>query len=455
MVTGSPQTKHKLYYACLNLYPNGNNGKDAGRKTKWIPTGLPERGNKRRAEQITEMLKPLFNRDGSLIEKYARLSKPVEKISNDIIELPEVTLESLREMFGETTIDINPDLERATLLADSASFAGQEHPEMVRKMPFCDYLVIFLERLAPTIERVTYGSYKLYLRKHIYGYFHNLDVKVEELLPGHIEALYRRLAVNDNLSQNSIKHCHTIIRKSLQQLYIKQTIPTNPADLITNRPERTIYQASFYDEEQINEYLSYIKGTKMELPVLFASFYGFRRSEALGIKDNAINFRTRQLVVRHTVTNANVDGVLEIIKKDRTKNRFSVRSMPLVDTVEVAIQEAIERQEHHKRVLGSMYCTEDRHYLCLDEQGRLLKPGYVSAKHKELLEQYKMPHIRFHDLRHSCATVLLSKGVPLEKIKEWLGHSDIKMTERYAHMNVSLAKDEMAGIMRGLIRTGD
>lgn len=451
MVTGSPQPKHKLYYACLNVYPDG---KKAGRKTKWIPTGLPERGNKQKAKQITELLKPLFKQDGAFIEKYAVLSDPVTRIAYDIPELPEVTLEALRGMLGETQRESNPALERVILLVDAAPTADQEEPETIRNTLFCDYLVLWLERLAPTIERETYGSYKSLVHGRIYDYFHSINVTVQELRPGHIEVFYRRLATKENLSQNSIIHYHTVIRKSLQQLYIKQTIMNNPADLITNRPERTIYQASYYDEDQINEYLSIVKGTKMELPVLFASFYGFRRSEALGVKDSAINYRTRQLLVRHTVTIANVDRKVEVRKKDRTKNRFSLRSMPLVDTVETAILEASERQEHYHRVLGSLYSTEDRHYLCRDEKGQLLTPDYVSQRHKSLLEANNLPHIRFHDLRHSCATLLLAKGVPLEKIKEWLGHSDIKMTERYAHMNVSAAKDEMADIMSKLIRAG-
>ncbi len=307
------------------------------------------------------------------------------------------------------------------------------------------------QRLAPGLERGTYGSYKYYAQGRIYDYFHNLGVTVEDLLPGHIEAFYRRLSMKENLSQNSVLHYHSVIRKSLQQLYKKQTIQSNPADLINNRPERTVYQASYYDDEQINEYLSIVKGTKMELPVLFASFYGFRRSEALGIKDTAINLRKRQLLVQHTVTVANVDHKVEIVRKDRTKSRFSLRSMPLVDTMELAIREANARQEHYRRVLGASYYRADQHYLCRDENGALLKPDYISAKHKELLEKHHLPHIRFHDLRHSCATLLLAKGVPLEKIKEWLGHSDIKITERYAHMNVSAAKDEMAGIMCTLI----
>ena len=450
MVTGSPQIKHKLYYACLNFYPNG---KEGGRKTKWIPTGLPERNNKRQAERITEQLKGLFERDGTFVEKYACAINPIEKIAQEISDLPEVTLESLRELLGEREADghSDTDLDRIIEIAESAPRAYQEQPMSIRKMLFCDYMVLWLERLAPTLDRGTYGSYKGYVHGRTYTYFHDLAVTVEELRPGHIEAFYRYLAVKCNLSQNSILHYHSNIRKALQQLYVKQTIPNNPADLISNRPDRTIYQASYYDEEQISTYLHIVKGTKMELPVLFASFYGFRRSEALGLKDTAVNIRRHLLLVQHVITIANVDHHTEILKKDRTKSQHSLRSMPLVDTVETAILEANERQEHYRKKLGSFYCREDQHYLCRDECGQLLKPDYVTAKHKALLEAHRLPHIRFHDLRHSCATMLLAKNVPLERIREWLGHSDIKMTMRYAHLNVSAAKDEMAAIMNDLL----
>ena len=448
MVTGSPQIKHKLYYACLNFYPNG---KEGGRKTKWIPTGLPERNSKRRAEQITEQLKALFERNGCLVGKYANAVNPIEKIAQEIPDFPEVTLDSLRELLGEESTDDHPDLERILELAESAPSANQEQPATLRKMPFCDYMVLWLERLAPKLDRGTYGSYRGYIHGRIYAYFHDLAVTVEELRPGHIEAFYRYLAVKCNLSQNSILHYHSNIRKALQQLYVKQTIPNNPADLISNRPDRTTYQASYYDEEQISTYLHIVKGTKMELPVLFASFYGFRRSEVLGIKDTVVNLRRHQLLVQHTVTIANIDHHTEVIKKDRTKSQHSLRSMPLVDTVETAILEANERQEHYRKKLGSFYCREDQHYLCRDECGQLLKPNYITAKHNALLESHGLPHIRFHDLRHRCATMLLAKHVPLDRIREWLGHSDIKMTMRYAHLDVSAAKDEMAAIMSDLL----
>lgn len=452
MVTGSPQTKHKLYYACLNVYPKELNGV---RKPKWIPTGLPERNNKRKAEHITETLKQLFNKDGTLIDKYALSCNPVDKISMDFPDLPEVTLTSLRDMFGVANeggdkVFLESAIERAT----SATSIDQEQPAVIRKMLFCDYLVLWLERSAPNLDRGTYGSYRHLLYGRTYSFFHDLGVTVEDLRPGHIEAFYRMLSMKENLSQNSVLHYHSNIRKALQQLYIKQTIPNNPADLITNRPKRTSFHSDYYDADTLNEYLRIVRGTKMELPVLFASFYGFRRSEAIGVRDSVINLNQRMITVSHTVTIANVDHKVEVLRKDRTKSQTSLRSLPLVEDVYSAIMQANERQAYYRKKLGSLYCMADRHYLCRDETGRLLNPNYVTAKHKALLEQHGLPHIRFHDLRHSCATMLLANGVSLERIKEWLGHSDIKMTMRYAHLNVSSAKNEMAGIMDGLLDLG-
>lgn len=444
MVTGSPQLKHKLYYSVLNFYPDGKK-----RVPKWIPTGLKERGNKKNAENITNLLAQLFNKDGSLIGKYAQLYNPVEQIKKSI-DLPEVTLDSLNKMLGKFIQETNPELQKTIMMADSIPTADQE--ENIKNMLFCDYMVFWLEHLAPKLDKGTYGSYKGFVHGRIYKFFYDTMVKVKDLQPGHIETFYRLLSIKDGLSQTTIQHYHCNIRKALQQLYIKQTIPNNPADLIANKPVRETYIASFYDEELINEYLQIVKDTKMELPVLGACFYGFRRSEVIGLKDTAINLSRHQLTVRHTVTLANTDGRVEVLRKDGTKSKSSLRSMPLVDAMETAIENANERQEHYQHKLGSLYCKSDRHYLCKDEKGELLNPNYVTARHKDLLEKHKMPHIRFHDLRHSCATLLQANNVPLEKIKEWLGHSDIKVTERYAHMNVSMVKSEMADILKEVLR---
>jgi len=436
MITGSPQVKHNLYYAVLNTY----DGKK--RKHKWIPTGLKTRGNKKAAQAITNDLTQVFNRDGSIKEKFSSVVNPIDKIRN-MYGLPEVTLNSLRKI-------IYPNLKKKEIVSFTAGVPTEK--EKVLKMPFCDYLILWLERLAPNLERNTYSLYRSNIHGRIYCYFKELGVTVEKLEPEHIEAFYQNLSNNDDLSPNTIIHYHGNIRKALQQLYLKQIIPNNPADLVCNRPIREDYSANYFNEEQINEYIQIVKGTKMEVPVLGAAFYGFRRSEVLGLKDSVIDSSNKLVVVKHTVTQAFVNGETEIIRKDKTKNKSSLRSMPLVDIMENAILDSYERQKHYQQTNKS-YTTVDRNYLCRDENGNLLKPNFITVKHKELLEKHKLPHVRFHDLRHSCATLLISKGISLEKIKEWLGHADITTTERYAHLNVSAAKNEMAMVMNDVIRS--
>ena len=438
MVTGSPQVKHKLFYAVLNVY----DGKK--RKHKWIPTGLKERGNKKTAQEITLQLTQLFNRDGTIKEKYLLSLNPMEKIQS-IYKLPNVTLNSLNKIIYPDSND-----KKGKINISAAAKIPKEKVKILN-MLFCDYLVLWLERLAPNLEENTYGAYRRNIHGRIYNYFHHLGVSVESLEPEHIEMFYQGLSNDENLSPNSIIHYHNNIRKALQQLYLKQIIPNNPADLICNRPVREDYSANYFNEEQINEYIQIVKGTKMELPVLGAAFYGFRRSEILGIKDSAVNFSNKKLIIKHTVTQSFVEGETKIIRKDKIKNKSSLRSMPLVDIMETAIIESCERQSYYKQT-NKLYSTADQHYLCRDENGKLLTPNFITVKHKELLEKHNLPHIRFHDLRHSCATLLISKGIPLEKIKEWLGHADITMTERYAHLDVSTAKNEMAVVMSNVIK---
>jgi integrase len=270
------------------------------------------------------------------------------------------------------------------------------------------------------------------------------------LKPGHIEDFYRTL-YKEGLAANSVIHYHNNIRKSLQALFKKQIIPNNPADLIDNRPERTVFEASYYNEDEFNEYLKIVRDTKMEIPVILGGVYGFRRSEAIGLKHSAIDYKEKRITVQHTVTVANISGKLEIVREDGVKTKTSRRSMRLLPVLEDAIERSKTRQAHFQKKLGKLYSTKDRDYLCLNEYGHLLTPGHVTRKHKEILDYHGLRHIRYHDLRHSSATILLSKGIPLNQIQRWLGHSDIGTTMRYAHLQVDKAIDDMAEVMESLI----
>ena len=94
-------------------------------------------------------------------------------------------------------------------------------------------------------------------------------------------------------------------------------------------------------------------------------------------------------------------------------------------------------QEYYMSIFKESYNKQFKDFVCVDEIGNLRKPDYVSHKFKEILKKNGLRKIRFHDLRHSCATLLLKKGISLREIQYWLGHSSSKTTESYAHLDSS------------------
>lgn len=214
-------------------------------------------------------------------------------------------------------------------------------------------------------------------------------------------------------------------------------IDSNPADKV-ERPKKEKFVANYYKSEDINRLLEVSKGTHLEIPVLLAAFYGLRRSEVIGLKWDAIDFENNTIVIKHTVTKAIIDGKRETIISDTTKTKSSRRSLPLVDFVKQRLLLLQQEQERNRYLCGRGYNNEYDGYLCVNEIGDMISPDYVSKAFKQLLRKNNLKEIRFHDLRHSCASMLLANGVPMKQIQEWLGHSDYSTTANYyAHLDFS------------------
>ena len=178
------------------------------------------------------------------------------------------------------------------------------------------------------------------------------------------------------------------------------------------------------------------RGSRLELIILFAAFYGLRRSEVLGLRWDAIDFEAGTLTIRHIVTSANIEGKHILIQADRAKTSSSLRTLPLVEGFAQRLKELKEQQEYNERLCGNCYNKKYKGYLFVDEMGNLILPNAVSENFGKLLKAHGLRHIRFHDLRHSCASLLLKQGVPMKQIQEWLGHSDISTTANiYAHLD--------------------
>ena len=93
-------------------------------------------------------------------------------------------------------------------------------------------------------------------------------------------------------------------------------------------------------------------------------------------------------------------------------------------------------QEENKVLCGNCYCQDYLDYIYVNEIGEIIKPGFLTAHFAAVLRENDMPHIRFHDLRHSCASLLFAQGVSLKEIQAWLGHSTIGTTANiYTHLD--------------------
>ncbi len=126
------------------------------------------------------------------------------------------------------------------------------------------------------------------------------------------------------------------------------------------------------------------------------------------------------------------------IEKDRTKTKSSHRTLPLVAPFEQLLRSLKAQQESNRKLCGSAYCTKYTEYIYVNELGELIKPGYITQHFPALLEKKNLRRIRFHDLRHSCASLLYANGVSMKEIQEWLGHSDISTTSNiYTHLDYS------------------
>lgn len=379
MVAGHLSEKNGNYYAVLS-YTDAF-GK---RRTKWVNTGLPVRGNKKKAEAF-------------LMEERKKF-QTAEPVTGGVL--------------------------------------------------FADHIEQWLEVAKPTIAVATYASYCSMVKRVIAPYFRERRITLQGLTPKDIQDFY--LEKLKTVSASSVIHYHANIHRALKHAVKLDLIPTNPADKV-DRPKKDRFIGNFYDAEEVNKLFEVSKGTKLEFPILFGAFYGLRRSEALGLKWDAIDFENDSITIRHTVTSVTLDGKVQLVAADTTKTKSSLRTLPLVPFVKERLLVLKKEQENNRRLCGRSYHKQFAGYVCINEMGDLIKPHYVTEQFPKLLDANGLRRIRFHDLRHSCASLMLANGVPMKQIQDWLGHSDFSTTANiYAHLDYSTKLSSADAMLSGL-----
>ena len=388
MIAGHLQEKNGMFYVVLNY--RDENGK---RKTPWISTNLPVKGNKKRAENF---------------------------------------MMDVRRNF------VPPNVQRS------------EEREAMQKgdILFTDFLLKWLRVAKSTVKLTTYASYEMMATKIIIPYFQTLNIKLKELTTEDIQDFYSTQL--ERVSANTVIHYHAVIHRALKYAVKIKTIQSNPA-VNVERPRKEKFIGSFYDKKEINTLFDIIQGHPLEVAIKLAAFYGLRREEIIGLKWTAIDFENNTLTIQHTVTECNLDGKHIEVASDTAKTDSSLRTMPLVTNFRAMLLAKKEKQEHYRKLCGRSYCKEYLDYIFVNEMGERWKPSYLSDGFKRILEQNGLRRIRFHDLRHSCASLLLANNVPMKKIQEWLGHSDFSTTANiYAHLDYQSKISSAEAMLTGL-----
>lgn len=298
---------------------------------------------------------------------------------------------------------------------------------------FVDFLQSYLPIKKQQVEPVTYNAY-VKTAETICNYFKNMRLKLKDLKPYHIEGFYKS-QYDKGLSGNSVLKYHVLIRECLQYGVRNDFVLTNVADKVT-RPKVTKFKASFYSVEEIQKLFEAIKEHELHLPIMLTAMYGFRRSEVLGLKWEAIDFENKIIKVQHKVLETKVDGKRCIYKSNKLKNETSNRILPLLPQAEELLLKQKEQIEMNKSKLGKCYNEQNLEYVCVDNIGRLILPNRLTKAFNKILAKNGLRHIRFHDLRHSCASIMLANNVPMKQIQEWLGHADFSTTANiYSHLD--------------------
>lgn len=399
MIAGHLQEKKGLFYIVLNC--KDEQGK---RKPKWIPTGLPVKGNKKKAE-------------GLLLE-------------------------------ARQNFEVTPLAEEQIVEQNVSTGADETNEEQVL---FADFMEQWLEMVKYRVEITTHASYTFGVNGRIVPYFREKGIYLQEIQPKHLHDFYHKMLKEHSLSSSTVQHFHAYIRQALQYAFKMDMIPSNPADK-AERPKRGQFIGSFYDSRELNQLFEAVKGDSIELAVLLASFYGLRRSEIVGLKWNAINFQNQTLTIQHTVIPVSYGGKQITLEKDRAKNKSSHRTLPLVPAFQELLKRILEEQQKNQALYKDSYSKAYKEYIYVDKLGERIKPGYITQHFPIILEKHEMRRIRFHDLRHSCASLLLANGVSMKEIQEWLGHSHFSTTANiYAHLDYS-SKISSAQVMSNSLK---
>ncbi len=317
-------------------------------------------------------------------------------------------------VYGKTKSEV---LDKLTRLHGAKANGTLVDPS---KETVAQYLDRWLRDVAKaTLSAGSYTNYSGVIKNHIVPRIGGMQL--QKLTPAHVQRLYGELHHNKT-AQNSIVLSHTVLHRALKDALRSGVVSRNAADGAAP-PKVRRREMKVLDSDQAKRLLDEVRGDRLEALYWVAITAGLRSGEILGLQWHDIDLKNGTLSVCRS--QSEVNGHIEL-KEPKTANARRQIDLPAA-TVAVL-------WEHRKAALAAGHSGADRVF-CNSEGGPLRRRDFHVRHYKPTLKRAGLPPIRFHDLRHTSATLMLSLGVHPKVVQERLGHSNISMTlDTYSHV---------------------
>lgn len=281
------------------------------------------------------------------------------------------------------------------------------------------------------LAQTTRDSYRTIIEKHLIPILG--DHQLVRLQPLHLQEYYSyalakgRANGKGSLSPKTVHSHHRVLHRALETAIKWQLVSRNIADAV-EPPKLEQFEAEIYGEEEIGKLLKVSRGTALYVPVLLALATGLRRGELLGLRWKDVDIKNNVIAINQSLLSTS-----EGLQFKAPKTKKSRRTITVPETVMIELEKHKKQQIKEKFALGDAYAKND--LVICREDGTPWHPGTFSHHYQNMLSKNKLMPIRFHDLRHTHASLLLQQGVHPKIVSERLGHSQIGITlDIYSHI---------------------
>lgn len=350
-----------------------------------------------------------------------------------------------------------PDGKRKTVRADTRAEVQTEMKRMLAEaehqrgmMPGNDFTTLrqFFEVWLANKEQSRPGNTAQNYRVCIEHYCKELlDLAPSKLTAAHIQQVYAK-RFKDGLSGTTVNHVHRILHVAFAAAVKQGVLPHNPCDMI-EAPRKDRKDHKTWTVEEVRQFLDTIRGDRYEAAFIVALSTGMREGEILGLRWSTVDLERGWIQVR-----GNLQRINSKLTVKETKTRASTHTVHLTSMAMDALRQHGERQQEEAEAMGDRWHNEQGLVFCTTRGTPLSYENLITHHFKPAIKRAGVSDIRFHDMRHTAATLLLEAGMHPKLVSEMLGHSSVTVTlDLYSH--ATPAMHQAATVVMQQILSGD